>query len=150
MYVKAVINSKTRPSHHVLVRIELWNSCMSSTLDLLYKIILTKFEQMLSAEAGIYCVYPSLPFCSTTVTFDLWFLQVNISPLLSHVTHDDFSSLILPALQKSLLRNPEVVLESKWWINYICFCSEIILWTKLTNSIIFKCRVQFPDCKSLL
>ncbi|RMX46865.1 hypothetical protein pdam_00022068, partial [Pocillopora damicornis] len=55
MYVKAVINSKTRPSHHVLV---------------------------------------------------------NIPPLLSHVTHDDFSSLILPALQKSLLRNPEVVLES--------------------------------------
>ncbi|KAJ7333816.1 eIF-2-alpha kinase activator GCN1 [Desmophyllum pertusum] len=55
MYVKAVINRKTRPANHVLV---------------------------------------------------------NIGPLLCHVTHDDFSNLILPAVQKSLLRNPEVVLES--------------------------------------
>ena len=43
---------------------------------------------------------------------------MNIAPLLCHVTHDDFSSLILPALQKSLLRNPEVVLESKCYMNY--------------------------------
>ena len=39
--------------------------------------------------------------------------QVHFGPLLCHVTHDDFSSLILPAVQKALLRNPEVVLESK-------------------------------------
>ena len=39
--------------------------------------------------------------------------QVHFGPLLCHVTHDDFSSLILPAVQKVLLRNPEVVLESK-------------------------------------
>ncbi|XP_068678677.1 stalled ribosome sensor GCN1-like [Montipora foliosa] len=37
---------------------------------------------------------------------------VHIGSLLSYATHDDFSDLILPAVQKSLLRNPEIVLES--------------------------------------
>lgn len=32
-------------------------------------------------------------------------------PLLKLVTHDEFKSTLLPALQKSMLRNPEVILE---------------------------------------
>jgi len=51
---------------------------------------------------------------SPNVTFDPSIMQVNIGPLLCHVTHDDFNGLILPAVQKSLLRNPEVVLECKY------------------------------------
>ncbi|XP_029194337.2 eIF-2-alpha kinase activator GCN1-like [Acropora millepora] len=39
-------------------------------------------------------------------------LLVHIGPLLSYVTHNDFGNLILPAVTKALLRNPEIVLES--------------------------------------
>ncbi|XP_022236882.1 eIF-2-alpha kinase activator GCN1-like, partial [Limulus polyphemus] len=31
--------------------------------------------------------------------------------LLRQVSHDDFKELLLPALQKAMLRNPEVILE---------------------------------------
>ena len=58
-----------------------------------------------------YTVYQGTP---PNVTFEPLTMQVNIGPLLCHVTHDDFNSLILPAVQKSLLRNPEIVLECKY------------------------------------
>ena len=45
----------------------------------------------------------------------LFVLKVHSGSLICHVTHDDFNSLILPALQKALLRNPEVVLESEYY-----------------------------------
>ncbi|KAG0431537.1 hypothetical protein HPB47_021682 [Ixodes persulcatus] len=32
--------------------------------------------------------------------------------LLRHVTHDDFKGQLLPALQKAMLRNPEIIMES--------------------------------------
>lgn len=40
----------------------------------------------------------------------------NISPLLKLTTHEDFKSTLLPAMQKAMLRSPEIVLES---IGYI-------------------------------
>lgn len=33
-------------------------------------------------------------------------------PLLARLTHDEFSSQLLPAIQKAMLRNPEVILPS--------------------------------------
>jgi len=35
--------------------------------------------------------------------------------LLRHVTHDEFQSLLLPALDRALLRNPETAIVCKYW-----------------------------------
>jgi hypothetical protein len=32
--------------------------------------------------------------------------------LLKHVSHEEFKQLLLPAMQKAMLRNPEIILES--------------------------------------
>ncbi|XP_037791429.1 eIF-2-alpha kinase activator GCN1-like [Penaeus monodon] len=40
------------------------------------------------------------------------FILDQTRPLLRQLSHDDFKELILPALKKSLLRNPEVILEA--------------------------------------
>lgn len=32
-------------------------------------------------------------------------------PLLRQLTHDEFKSQLLPAIQKAMLRNPEIILE---------------------------------------
>ncbi|XP_076236761.1 lethal (3) 80Fj [Calliopsis andreniformis] len=36
----------------------------------------------------------------------------NAVPLLRRITHDEFKSQLLPALQKAMLRNPEIIIES--------------------------------------
>uniref|UniRef100_A0A670KGB9 GCN1 activator of EIF2AK4 n=1 Tax=Podarcis muralis TaxID=64176 RepID=A0A670KGB9_PODMU len=38
----------------------------------------------------------------------------NCAPLLRYVSHTEFKDLVLPALQKSLLRSPENAIESEW------------------------------------
>lgn len=38
------------------------------------------------------------------------------TPLLRKVTHEDFQGLVLPALQKAMLRNPEIIIESFGYI----------------------------------
>ena len=35
-----------------------------------------------------------------------------MQPLLRHVTHEEFKASLLPAIQKAMLRNPEIVLLS--------------------------------------
>lgn len=41
------------------------------------------------------------------------FSQDNCAPLLRYVSHSEFKDLVLPALQKSLLRSPENAIESE-------------------------------------
>jgi len=51
-------------------------------------------------------------------------LQDSCSPLLRYVSHAEFKDLVLPTLQKSLLRSPENVIESESVISLPCPMKE--------------------------
>ncbi len=41
--------------------------------------------------------------------------QNGIGLLLKHVSHDEFKSVLLPAVQKALLRNPEAIAQGEFF-----------------------------------
>lgn len=51
-------------------------------------------------------------------------LQDSCSPILRYVSHAEFKDLVLPTLQKSLLRSPENVIESESVISVQCSAKE--------------------------
>lgn len=59
------------------------------------------------------------PFIKLTISCkkkpDLYVVH-NAVPLLRRISHDEFKSQLLPALQKAMLRNPEIIIESVGYI----------------------------------
>ena len=48
--------------------------------------------------------------------------------LLRHIEHDQFKTLILPAMEKAMLRNPEIVVEG-----WSCFGLVLCYWNSHYN-----------------
>lgn len=61
---------------------------------------------------------------SAAVLSALLSLQESCSPLLRYMSHAEFKDLVLPTLQKSLLRSPENVIESESVIGLHCSVKE--------------------------
>ncbi|XP_049938173.1 eIF-2-alpha kinase activator GCN1 [Schistocerca serialis cubense] len=98
LYVNAITNLD--PGAHVLVL----GSCLIQYLTCIKKTdLFNKFKAHLLdifIKVAISCkTKPSL------------FLIEESRPLLRHVTHEEFKQTLLPAMQKAMLRNPEVILE---------------------------------------
>lgn len=89
-YLKTILMSKTKPQKHVLVRYP-------------------------TTELFVLLSYMQRPVLSA-----LFPLQDSCSPLLRYMSHAEFKDLVLPTLQKSLLRSPENVIESESVISLRC------------------------------
>lgn len=71
-----------------------------------------------AVDAFVLCVVPA------AVLSALFPLQDSCSPILRYVSHAEFKDLVLPTLQKSLLRSPENVIESESVISVQCSAKE--------------------------
>ena len=54
---------------------------------------------------------------------DLYIIDA-AKPFLKRISHDDFKNLLLPALQKAMLRNPEIIIET---VGHILICLSLDL-----------------------
>lgn len=79
---------------------------------------------------------------SIAVLSALFPLQDSCSPLLRYVSHAEFKDLVLPTLQKSLLRSPENVIESESVISLHCSVKE-------REQLFVRCLELPGECVSL-
>ena len=62
----------------------------------------------------------------------------NAAPLLKHVTHEEFKELLLAPMQKSMLRNPEIVLGTIAIILQGCMWSPVISFVRNARWFLIK------------